>query len=104
MSFRSHGLTVQIEKSETKETISNFKAFKMGFLTNVLNPKVTLFFLTLFTFVLSPSTPTHILLLIALILIADTILWFVLVSLLFTQSKIQVFFSKIQKTFNKIFG
>ncbi len=104
ISFRSHGLTMQVEKSETKEMISNFKAFKMWFLTNVLNPKATMLFLSLFTFVLSPSTPKHILLLIALILIADTILWFVLVSLLFTQSKIQVFFSKIQKTFNKIFG
>ncbi|NUJ98009.1 LysE family transporter [Candidatus Gracilibacteria bacterium] len=102
LSFKSKGIDINI--TQEKATISKFQAFKMGFLTNVLNPKATLFFLSLFTFILSPSTPIHILLLIALILIADTILWFIFVSLLFTQSRIQIFFSKIQKTFNKIFG
>lgn len=102
LSFKSKWININI--TQEKVTISKFQAFKMGFFTNVLNPKATLFFLSLFTFILSPSTPIYILLLIALILIADTILWFILVSLLFTQSKIQVFFSKIQKTFNKIFG
>ena len=34
------------------------KAFILGFLTNGLNPKATLFFLALFTVVISENTPT----------------------------------------------
>ncbi|WP_350604378.1 LysE family transporter, partial [Pseudoalteromonas sp. SMN1298-MNA-CIBAN-0114] len=33
-------------------------AFRRGFLTNALNPKATLFFMSLFTLVISPTTPT----------------------------------------------
>jgi len=32
-------------------------AARMGFLTNLLNPKMTLFFLALFTQIIGPETP-----------------------------------------------
>jgi RhtB (resistance to homoserine/threonine) family protein len=37
--------------------VSNFSAFKKGLLVNLLNPKVTLFILSIFTTVISPDTP-----------------------------------------------
>jgi threonine/homoserine/homoserine lactone efflux protein len=76
----------------------------MGFLTNVLNPKATLFFLSLFTFVIGPSVPTSIALLLGVLMMINTAIWFSLVALFFTQAKIRVLFERYQKTFNVIFG
>jgi RhtB (resistance to homoserine/threonine) family protein len=42
---------------EEKTVISNFVSFKQGFLCNLLNPKATLFFLSLFTVIIKPETP-----------------------------------------------
>lgn len=40
-----------------QERHADLAALRLGFFTNVLNPKVTLFFLALFTAVISPATP-----------------------------------------------
>lgn len=45
------------QKFNMKKDISKFAAVRMGFVNNVLNPKVTLFFLSLFTQVINPHTP-----------------------------------------------
>lgn len=42
---------------QSRKTQSALSAVRDGFLCNVLNPKCTLFFLALFTQVISPSTP-----------------------------------------------
>lgn len=57
------------------------KAFVLGFLTNGLNPKATLFFLALFTVVIDPGTPLSIQLLYGGYLAAATFVWFALLSL-----------------------
>jgi threonine/homoserine/homoserine lactone efflux protein len=43
-----------IEKTDNTSLLS---AFREGFVTNTLNPKATLFFLSIFTQVISPETP-----------------------------------------------
>ena len=95
---------VEVEAQKKKEYISNFKALKIGFFTNVLNPKATLFFLSIFTMVISPDTPKSIIAILSFIMIFNTILWFSLVSIFFTQKRIIKIYSKFQKVFNKIFG
>ncbi len=94
-------LDVQKEK---KTDISAWEAFKMGFFTNVLNPKATLFFLSLFTLVLSPETPFWIMLIASLVMVIDTIVWFSLVSIFLTQSRVQKAFVSFEGFFNKTFG
>lgn len=64
------------------------KAFSVGFLTNGLNVKATLFFLTLFTTVISPETPFSIKLGYGIYLIVATGLWFVLLTWLLTHPKV----------------
>ena len=56
------------------------RAFLLGFLTNGLNPKATLFFLALFTVVIDPSTPTIIQILYGLYLALATFAWFAMLS------------------------
>lgn len=58
--------------------------FRLGFVTNVLNPKATLFFLALFTTVMGPGTPLWLQLGLGVWLCLATAAWFALVSLLFT--------------------
>ena len=59
------------------------KAFWLGFLTNGLNPKATLFFLALFTVVIGEGTPTMVQILYGLYLAVATFVWFALLSKLF---------------------
>ena len=79
-------------------------AVKTGFLTNVLNPKATLFFLSLFTLVITPGTPIAVLVLVSLLMVLNTILWFSLVAIFMTQSRIRAAFERHLNTFNKILG
>lgn len=58
------------------ELPSTFGAFRAGFLTNGLNPKATLFFLSLFTVVISPDTPHEIQFCYGLYMTLATALWF----------------------------
>lgn len=104
MSLLSKGNKIEMNTNEHKADISSLKAIRIGFLTNVLNPKATLFFLSLFTFVIGPETPNHILVLLGVIMMVNTALWFSLVALFFTQKRIQKFYNQFQKIFNRIFG
>ncbi|MGM0525483.1 MAG: LysE family translocator [Pseudomonadota bacterium] len=64
------------------------KAFTVGFLTNGLNVKATLFFLTLFTTVISPTTPFMAKLGYGIYLTIATGLWFVFLTWLLTQPRV----------------
>ena len=56
------------------------KAFVLGFLTNGLNPKATLFFLALFTVVISPDTPISMQIIYGIYLAIATFAWFAMLS------------------------
>lgn len=95
---------IKIDEQEKKSDISAFAAVRIGFLTNALNPKATLFFLSLFTLVISPDTPALILLTMSTIMVVNTTLWFMLVAIFFTQKRVQNVFNRWQGIFNKTFG
>lgn len=99
---KSSKLDFAAEKSRTD--LTRMQAFKMGFLTNVLNPKATLFFLSLFTFVISSSTPVHIILIISAIIILTAFGWFSIVSIFLSQPGIQRAFLKYEKMINYTLG
>ena len=62
--------------AEKVESLSVFQAIRVGFLTNALNPKATIFFLAVFSQIISPSTPVFIRLSYGIEMILATILWF----------------------------
>ncbi len=64
-------------------------AFATGFLTNALNPKATLFFLSLFVVIVSPRTPKLVQGAYGLWMAAATAAWFCLVSVLFTREDVR---------------
>jgi RhtB (resistance to homoserine/threonine) family protein len=104
MSFRSNGGKLEVPEEHHKTDISPLKAIRIGFFTNVLNPKATMFFLSLFTIVVGPDVSTGVLISLGLILMINTSLWFTLLAYLVTHSKVLPVFEKYQSAFNKTFG
>lgn len=74
--------------TEAPPEISPKKALWMGFLTNGLNPKATLFFLTLFTAIISVDTPFTVKLGYGIYLALATGLWFCFLSYLLSTSRV----------------
>ena len=73
---------VQTINSDGAERLGMGKAFIVGFMTNALNPKATLFFLALFTTIIAPQTPTLIKAGYGLYMAFATMAWFSLLALL----------------------
>lgn len=80
------------------------QALRTGFLTNGLNPKATLFFLSLFTVVIDPATPLIIQAGYGLYMALATALWFSALSLLFGHTAVRRSFLKIGHWFDRLTG
>ena len=80
------------------------RAFWVGFLTNGLNPKATLFFLSLFTVVINPDTPRSVQGFYGLYMALATAFWFCLVSLFFSHPRIRNMFQKLGHWMERITG
>ncbi|WP_333608009.1 LysE family translocator [Arsukibacterium sp.] len=65
------------------------KAFVAGFITNGLNPKATLFFLSLFAVIISTDTPLSYKLIYGVYLSVATSAWFVMLSMVLTNSRVR---------------
>lgn len=79
-------------------------AFVAGFMTNGLNPKATLFFLSLFTVVINPHTPLAIQAGYGAYLAVATGLWFCLVAMLFSQQRVRAAFARMGHWFDRTMG
>lgn len=83
---------------------SAWKAFATGFLTNATNPKATLFFLAIFTTLISSDTPLSVQTLYGVWMCSVNAGWFALVSLLFSQSHVRAGFVRIGHWFERLMG
>jgi threonine/homoserine/homoserine lactone efflux protein len=79
-------------------------SIKKGFLVNVLNPKASLFFLALFTQIISPATTENIKVLYGIEMFVVTFLWFACISYVITLPAIKKSFEKIISKLNVITG
>ena len=78
--------------------------FLSGYLTNILNPKATLFFLTLFTQMISNKTTTLTKFFYGSEMVMMTIVWFCFVSLVLTHKKMRPTFEKYENKIDKFLG
>lgn len=89
---------------EAGSSTSAVGAFALGFLTNLLNPKAVLFFLALFTSLVSVetafSTKVFYVGSMSLMLFA----WFALVSVFFTTARVRQAFYRVGRWFNRVTG
>lgn len=79
-------------------------AYVAGFVTNGLNPKATLFFLSLFTVVINPHTPLLVQAGYGVYLACATAAWFCLVALLFSQQRVRSGFARMGHWFDRMMG
>mgnify|MGYP005996008793 CR=1 FL=1 len=84
--------------------ITDKKAFSLGFLTNGLNPKATVFFLSLFTVIVSAETPFLIKGIYGVYLALATFLWFFMLSLILTRPNVRQFFKQRAYIFDRVMG
>lgn len=94
----------QIATSGANEPLSPRRAFTIGFITNGLNPKATLFFLSLFTVVIDPHTPLPVQAGYGLYLAVATGFWFCLVAWLFSRERIRAGFTRMGHWFDRVTG
>lgn len=84
--------------------MSDRRAFTNGFITNGLNPKATLFFLSLFTVVISPGTPVAVQAGYGVYLVIATAAWFCMVAVLFSHARVRRAFVRLGHWFDRIMG
>lgn len=92
----------QVEK--VIQLISDKKAFMVGFLTNGLNPKATLFFLSVFAVAVSPDTPNIIKFGYGLYLAIATGIWFCVLSVFLSSKKVTQFIGEKGYWFDRVMG
>jgi threonine/homoserine/homoserine lactone efflux protein len=80
------------------------KAFTSGFVTNGLNPKATLFFLSLFAVIISPVTPLSHKVIYGVYMACATAAWFSFLSVILTREKVRAFLLRKGYWFDRLMG
>lgn len=80
------------------------KALRWGFFTNVTNPKATMFALSVFLQVTSPTTPLWTQIGYGVIMASGVFLWFVLVTFFFTLPAVRLQFTRAKLWLERSFG
>jgi RhtB (resistance to homoserine/threonine) family protein len=100
--FRTRG-EVEVDLSGKTE-LTPLAALRGGFLTNVLNPKTTLFVVSTFAQVVSPGTPLLQQVGYGLFMSLAHLLWFGVVAVFFSQERMRALMLRAQKVLNKVIG
>lgn len=95
---------IEINGQADSDTPSLFKAFTMGFLTNALNPKATIFFLAIFTTIVSTATPMKVQVFYGVWMCMVNAIWFMVVSVLFAQPIVRKRFLEFGVYFERVMG
>ncbi|MBG9991194.1 MULTISPECIES: LysE family translocator [unclassified Pseudoalteromonas] len=91
-------------ENKTVQEESVWLAFRRGFFTNALNPKATLFFMSLFTLVISPTTPTSVQIGYGVYMALATWAWFSMLSIILSRNNVRGFFQQRGYWFDRGIG
>ncbi|MDQ2079211.1 LysE family transporter [Xanthobacteraceae bacterium Astr-EGSB] len=80
------------------------RSLAIGAMTNLLNPKATLFFVSLFSTIVSPSTPIAVQFGYGITMSMVLAAWFTIVALFFTTVTMRAAFARIGRWFNRVTG
>lgn len=80
------------------------RALRIGFLTNALNPKATLFFLSLFSIIIKPDTPGLVQAGYGIYMSLATAVWFSALSLVLTQQRVRQLFQHFGHWAERLMG
>lgn len=90
---------------EQEKLVQNRKeAYKTGLFINLLNPKATLFFLAVFTTILSKNSIIEYKIIFGIYMAAATMCWFSMVSFVFGIKRVRELFIRYSDSFEKAMG
>ncbi len=101
--FRSKS-GLDMDESTATQGIGAFASFKIGFMTNVLNPKTSIFFLSIFTQIVDPQTPLVLQLVYGAIISVVHLIWFCIVAVFFTHPVLLRKFTASRKAIERVVG
>jgi RhtB (resistance to homoserine/threonine) family protein len=82
----------------------NLAAFRRGFLTNMTNPKVAVFFASVFASVYGAGMPEWINLAVLGVIAIDEVVWYSLVALAFSSRPAQAAYGRAKRWIDRAFG
>jgi threonine efflux protein len=89
--------------SEPKEMqLGNWATYRLGFLTNITNPKAALFFASVFTTALPSSPSVAIQCLAVVVVVTNAFAWHLLLGLLFSNRHIQLAYGRGRQKLNRM--
>jgi RhtB (resistance to homoserine/threonine) family protein len=94
---------LSVEK-KPQENIRPIDAIKTGFFVNVLNPKATLAFVSIFSAFVTPQTPLSLQIGFAVFAVCTTFLWYFFIASVFSINKVQLAFSKARTKVDRTMG
>lgn len=100
----NEGEAVKDVENKTVQEEPVWVAFRRGFFTNALNPKATLFFMSLFTLVISPTTPTSVQVGYGVYMALATWAWFSMLSMMLSRDNVRGFFQQRGYWFDRGIG
>lgn len=95
---------LDLKYSKSENQISSYKAVRQGFLTNLLNPKAAVFFVSLFSQFIDASTPLILRIEYAFINWSITLTWFLFLSFLITSKTFIGKINQFQVYIDRIMG
>ena len=96
---------ISTKNTTLKTTINSpSKSIGLGFLCNMLNPKAPLYFVALFTVVISPSTPPHHLALYGVWMMFLQFMWFAFLSHALSTPYISKIFHRFSHCLDRVLG
>ena len=93
-----------VPENDSLPALTGRQAFMTGFMTNALNPKATIFFLAIFTTLVSSTTPIQVQVLYGVWMCCINALWFMFVTVMFSQPMVRNKFLKMGKNFERFMG
>ncbi len=92
-------------ENDTRASCTSISAIGQGFLCNLLNPKTMLFFLSIFSQLITPEETSQITALIyGGYMIALHACWFAIVAIIFTSKQLQCHLNKMKQKINQACG
>lgn len=89
---------------KNKRDLTAMSAFRIGLLTNVLNPKCAMFFVSFFSIVITPKTPTVLQCAYGLEIMVIAVCWFSFVAIVLSVEKIKGAFERFSHWIDRATG
>lgn len=95
---------VALEKAQQSEGLNVKKGFLQGLYTNLLNPKALVFFITLFSTLITPQVSFLTKSVAAILLFSLSMMWFSFIAVVLTKPKIQIKLKRATPVINLLTG